>query len=70
VFYDRKDTCFTNLTADRIDWDYLLDTRLLHLSGLTVPLSPSVREILLEAIRRARARGVPISFDMNYRRRV
>jgi 2-dehydro-3-deoxygluconokinase len=70
VYYDRADTVFTNLTADQIDWDYLLDTRLVHISGLTVPLSPTIRQILLEAVRRAKAAGVPVSFDMNYRRRV
>lgn len=70
VYYDRADTVFTNLTVEQIDWEYLLDTRLLHISGLTVPLSPSIREILLEAVRRAKAAGVPVSFDMNYRRRV
>ena len=70
VYYDRANTCFTNLTVDQINWDYLLDTRLVHLSGLTVPLSPTIQEILLEAVRRAKAAGVPVSFDMNYRRRV
>ncbi|MCB0156103.1 MAG: sugar kinase [Anaerolineae bacterium] len=67
VIYDRKDSCFANLTVDDIDWDYLLDTRLLHLSGITIALSASMRGILLEAIRRAKAKGVKVSFDMNYR---
>ena len=70
VYFDRANTCFTNLTKEQIDWDYLLDTRLLHLSGLTVPLSPSLREIVQEAVRRANAQGVAISFDMNYRERI
>ena len=70
VYYDRKDTCFANMTPDDIDWDYLLDTRLLHISGLTVPLSPSLRAILTEAVERARATRIPISFDMNYRSRI
>lgn len=70
VYYDRQNTCFTNLTTADIDWDYLLDTRLLHLSGLTVPLSDSVEEIIHEAMDRASNRGIPISFDMNYRSRI
>ncbi|MEO0561950.1 MAG: sugar kinase, partial [Chloroflexota bacterium] len=52
------------------DWGYLLDTRLLHLSGLTVPLSDSVQAIIHEAIRRAKEADIPISFDMNYRSRI
>ena len=70
VYYDRKDTCFANMTRDDIDWEYLLDTRLLHISGLSVPLSPSIGAILTEAVERARAERIPISFDMNYRSRI
>lgn len=67
VFYDRKDSSFTKLTTEQVDWDYMLDTRLIHLSGLTVPLSPSLREIVIETMKRAKSAGVPVSFDMNYR---
>ena len=70
VYYDRKDSCFVHMTRADIDWDYLLDTRLLHLSGLSVPLSDSIRAILLEAVASAKSRGIPISFDMNYRSRI
>ena len=70
VYYDRKGTCFVNMTRADIDWDYLLDTRLLHISGLSVPLSPSINAILTEALERAKAAGIPISFDMNYRSRI
>ncbi len=70
IHYDRDDTCFTNCTIDDVDWEYLLDTRLLHLSGLTIALSPSIHEIVLEAVRRAKERAIPISFDMNYRSRL
>jgi 2-dehydro-3-deoxygluconokinase len=68
VIYDRKNSCFANMKVDQIDWDYLLDTRLLHLSGITIALSDSVQEIVLEAVKRAKAKGVKVSFDMNYRR--
>ncbi len=70
VYYDRKGTCFVNMTRDDIDWEYLLDTRLLHISGLSVPLSPSINAILAEAVDRAKAAGILISFDMNYRSRI
>ncbi len=70
VYYDRTNTVFTGLTIEAIDWDYMLDTRLVHLSGLTVPLSPSVQAIVCEALHRAKAAGLPVSFDVNYRRRL
>ena len=70
VYFDRANTCFTNLRASQVDWDYVLDTRLLHLSGLTVPLSDSIYHIIEQAMARAKAGGVKISFDMNYRARI
>ena len=70
VTYDRAHSCATQLRVNEINWDLLLDTRLLHLTGITPPLSPSCQEIILEAIRRANERGVPISFDINYRQKL
>ncbi len=70
VYYDRAGTCFTQLTPRDIDWDYLLDTRLLHLSGLSMALCGNIQEMLTEAATRAKAAGVPVSFDMNYRSRL
>jgi 2-dehydro-3-deoxygluconokinase len=70
VYYDRANTCFTRLSAGEIDWEYLTDSRILHLSGLTVPLSPSLSEIITKAIRQAKSRRVHVSFDVNYRRRI
>ncbi len=69
VWFDRRDSCFTALTSDRVDWSYLLDTRMLHLTGITLAL-PGPQALVLEAAERARAAGVPISFDMNYRARL
>lgn len=70
VYYDRADTPYTKLTAADIDWDYLLDARLLHISGLTLPMSPEISQLLLTATEKAKAAGVKVSFDMNYRTRL
>ncbi len=67
VVYDRADSAFTGLTVDAVDWDALLDTRVLHLTGITPALGPSCFELVLEAARRAKAGGVTVSFDVNYR---
>ncbi len=42
------------------------DTRLFHISGITLAL-PQMRETAIEAIRRFKAGGALISFDVNYR---
>jgi len=67
VHFDRANTAFTQLSPEMIDWDRVLDTRLIHLTGLTVPLSDSVRKVVDEAFTRANKKGVPVSFDVNFR---
>jgi 2-dehydro-3-deoxygluconokinase len=67
VIYDRADSAAAHMTVDDVDWDYLLDTRVLHLTGITAAISESCYEIVAEAVRRARAAGVLVSFDVNYR---
>src|SRR5215207_10855521 len=70
VTYDRAHSCTTQLQVHDIDWNSLLDTRLLHLTGITPALSSSCREIITEAIRGAKERNVPVSFDINYRQKL
>jgi len=67
VIYDRAGSAFAELTAERVDWSLLLDTRVLHLTGITPALGGDAFEIVLEAIERVKALGVTVSFDVNYR---
>ena len=67
VVYDRADSAAARMTIADVDWDYLLDTRVLHLTGITPALSDNCYALVAEAIRRARAAGVTVSFDVNYR---
>lgn len=70
VIYDRAHSCAAQLQTAEIDWDSLLDTRLLHLTGITAALSLSCKALIAEAITRAKERGVPVSFDINYRQKL
>jgi 2-dehydro-3-deoxygluconokinase len=70
VTYDRTHSCATQLQANEINWDLFLDTRLLHLTGITATLSPSCLEILTQAIQRAKECNVAVSFDINYRQKL
>jgi len=70
VVYDRADSCAARLTPAQVDWTHLLDTRLLHLTGITPALSASCWAVVAEARRRAREVGVPVSFDVNYRQKL
>jgi 2-dehydro-3-deoxygluconokinase len=67
VIYDRADSAASHLSSADIDWDYLLDARAIHLTGITAALSPSCYAAVNEAITRARSANVKIVFDVNYR---
>ncbi|MCW3837672.1 sugar kinase [Sphingomonas canadensis] len=71
VVYDREGSAFALAPADGWDWDALLAgvTRL-HLSGITPALGPNTAAAAVAAARAARERGVPVSFDGNYRARL
>jgi len=70
VIYDRAASCVAQLTPTAVAWNHLLDTRLLHLTGITPALSASSHAVTVEAIARARAAGIAVSFDINYRARL
>jgi len=70
VTYDRAHSCATQLQPSEINWDTLLDTRLIHLTGITPALSLSCHEIVEEALKQAKQHNVPISFDVNYRQKL
>lgn len=67
VTYDRKDSAAARLTPDEIDWRAFVDARIVHLTGITPALSDAGRRVTERAISEARAAGVPVSFDVNYR---
>jgi len=67
VIYDRAGSAASLLRVEQIQWELLLNTRLLHLTGITPAIGAGPREAVAEAIRRAKAAGVMVSFDVNYR---
>lgn len=67
VTYDRAASAAAQMTRAQMDWAMLLDTRIVHLTGITPPLSQNSLELTREIIKRARRARVPISFDINYR---
>ena len=68
VIYDRAGSAFAEAPAAAWDWDTLLDgVDRLHLSGITPALGPVPAAAALAAVEAASARGVPVSFDGNWR---
>ncbi len=71
VLYDRADSAFALAAADVYDWSTLLHgADWLHLSGVTPALGARTAAAALAAARGARAAGVKVSFDGNFRPRL
>ncbi|MBW4436317.1 MAG: sugar kinase [Pleurocapsa minor GSE-CHR-MK-17-07R] len=70
VIYDRANSSAAAMSPDQLPWPDLLNTRLLHLTGITAALSESAFACVAEARKRAAEAGVPVSFDINYRSRL
>lgn len=67
---DRGNTAASQLRPGEFDWDYIFGTlgvRWLHTGGVFAALSDSTAETVLEAVRKARAYGTVVSYDLNYR---
>ncbi len=71
VVYDRKDSAFSLLRPDQLDWPRLLQgARLFHTTGITPAVSHTCREATRLALQAAKQMGLVTSFDMNYRSRL
>lgn len=71
VCYDRDYSAISLSKPGDFDWKTLLkDAAWLHLTGITPALSESAAAVTLEAAQTARAMGVQVSFDVNYRSRL
>jgi 2-dehydro-3-deoxygluconokinase len=68
VIYDRAYSAFAEAPVSAWDWDALFDgVDWFHLSGITPALGPVPAESAIAAVKAAATRGIPISFDGNYR---
>lgn len=70
LIYDRAGSAMAAIDPDEVDWAYLREAKVVHLSGITPSLSPSCRELVARAIREGRAAKSVVSFDVNYRARL
>ncbi|MDO5408557.1 MAG: sugar kinase [Eubacteriales bacterium] len=67
VIYDRSNSSFYSLSIDEIPEDVYGATRCFHTSGITLALNPKIRETTIEMIKRFKAAGTLVSFDVNFR---
>ena len=70
ILYDRRDSAFSRLVPEDVDWALVRSARLVHLTGVTAALGGNLRDVVRRAIAEAVGAGVPVSFDVNYRSRL
>lgn len=67
IVYDRQHSSIHSLSIEDIPQDIYGETRCFHTSGITLALGEEVRSCAIEMIRRFKAAGAMISFDVNFR---
>lgn len=70
ILYDRRDSAFSRLVPEDVDWALVRGARIVHLTGVTAALGSNLRDVVRHAIAEAVGAGVPVSFDVNYRSRL
>lgn len=68
VVYDRSHSAIAQADADAFDWEAIFQgASWFHITGITPALSPQAAKLSLRAVQEAKARGVTVSCDYNYR---
>ncbi|MEG0910246.1 MAG: sugar kinase [Ruthenibacterium sp.] len=67
IVYDRKGASINHIDIDKIPTSVFGETRMFHVSGISLALSQGIRNVALELIQKFKDGGAQISFDVNYR---
>lgn len=69
VIYDRAHSSIAEAKSGDLDWDSIFDgAGWFHITGITPAISRSAMEISLESVKKAKAAGLTVSCDLNYRK--
>ncbi|MBQ3072230.1 MAG: sugar kinase, partial [Oscillospiraceae bacterium] len=69
VIYDRKYSAIGMASREDFDWEKIFEgCEWFHFTGITPALSDSCAEICLDAVKAAKAKGVTVSCDLNFRK--
>src|SRR5512143_2536892 len=69
VFYNRSNEAAAQLKPGDFDWNAIFagGVRWFHSGGIFAALSETTGEVIIEAMKAAKAAGAVVSFDLNYR---
>jgi 2-dehydro-3-deoxygluconokinase len=71
VIYDRLNSAIADAQSGDIDWQTAFNgATWFHITGITPALSRSAAELSLEAVKTAQEKGVTISCDLNFRKKL
>jgi 2-dehydro-3-deoxygluconokinase len=71
VTYDRDGACIALRGPESYDWDNVFaEAGWFHITGITPALSEAAAAAALEAVRQAQSRGVTVSCDLNFRKKL
>ena len=69
--YDRANSAIAKAEPADFDWDSIFEgAEWFHFTGITPALNPTVAAICLDACKAAKAHGVSVSCDLNYRKKL
>lgn len=71
VVYDRAHSSIAEAKVEDFDWDKIFDgAEFFHFTGITPAISDDAAKITLEACKAAKAKGLKISCDLNFRKKL
>ena len=71
VIYDRFDSAIAKAQPGDIDWDKVFNgAEWFHITGITPAISESARVLAFESVKAAAKRGITISCDFNFRKKL
>jgi 2-dehydro-3-deoxygluconokinase len=71
VIYDRARSAISEMEPDAVDWNAVLSgAAWFHTTGITPALGERAAEATRRALRAAKSLGVPVSVDLNYRKKL
>jgi len=69
VIYDRSHSAIAESKPGDINWERVFDgANWFHITGITPAISLSASELSIEAVKKAREKGITISCDLNFRK--
>ncbi len=72
VFYNRSNEAASQLRTGDFDWETIFSggVRWFHSGGIFAALSESTAEVIIEGMQAAKAGGLVVSFDLNFREKL